>query len=245
GTVSVFLNQGTDANPVLAAGVTLSLPGVGVSRAGARPFVADWNQDGRQDLLVGDANGWTYVFLNAGTDGAPAFPTGAPLTGQGAPVAVSSRAAPFVVDWDSDGSRDLVIGSNDGEVFLIQGPEGPASGGGGGAGAGAGCFIATAAYGSAMEPQVVLLRAFRDEFLMTNHAGRVFVQWYYRASPPLAARIGQSPSLRGLVRVILWPLVGLAWLTLHPAVGSSVLVGAGGITGWIGHRRRKSRPTQP
>ncbi|MCI0372062.1 MAG: FG-GAP-like repeat-containing protein, partial [candidate division NC10 bacterium] len=120
GTVSVFLNQGTDANPVLAAGVTLSLPEVGVSRAYARPFVADWNQDGRQDLLVGDANGRTYVFLNAGTDGAPAFPTGVPLTGRGAPVAVSSRAAPFVVDWDSNGSRDLVIGSNDGEVFLIQ-----------------------------------------------------------------------------------------------------------------------------
>jgi hypothetical protein len=240
GTVSVFLNQGTDANPVLAAGVTVPLPEAGALRANARPFVTDWNQDGGQDLLVGDANGRTYLFLNGGTDAAPAFPSGAPLTGQGAPVAVSSQAVPFVVDWDNDGLRDLVIGSNDGEVFLIQGAAGPASGGSGGAAAGT-CFIATAAYGSAMEPQVVRLRAFRDRYLVTHLPGQAFVRWYERISPPLAARIRQSPPLRALVQGLLWPLVGVAWLTLHPAVGGSVLVGAGGITGWIWYRRRKSR----
>lgn len=111
GIVRAFLNQGTDMNPVLAAGVTIPVPEVGVARSHARLFVADWNQDGRQDLLVGDANGRVYVFLNAGTDTAPVFRTGAPLTGQGAPVAVSSRAAPFVVDWNSDGLKDVVIGS--------------------------------------------------------------------------------------------------------------------------------------
>ncbi|MCI0370337.1 MAG: putative Ig domain-containing protein, partial [candidate division NC10 bacterium] len=113
------------------------------------------------------------------------------------------------------------------------------------AAAGAGCFIATAAYGSALEPQVVLLRAFRDQYLVTHPPGRAFVGWYYRASPPVAATIRQSPILRGLVRVILWPLVGLAWITLHPALGGGILVGAGVITGWIGHRRRNSRRTQP
>jgi hypothetical protein len=106
--------------------------------------------------------------------------------------------------------------------------------------AGAGCFIATAAYGSALEPQVVLLRVFRDQYLLTNPAGRAFVRWYYRTSPPVAAQIRQSPPLRGFVRVALWPLVGIAWLTLHPAMGGSVLLGASGITGWIWYRRKKS-----
>ncbi|MGH7407133.1 MAG: CFI-box-CTERM domain-containing protein, partial [Candidatus Methylomirabilales bacterium] len=107
--------------------------------------------------------------------------------------------------------------------------------------AGAGCFIATAAYGSALEPQVVLLRAFRDRYLVTNPPGQAFVQWYYRTSPPLAARIGQSAPLRGLVRAMLWPLVGLAWLAFHPAVGGSILMGAGGTTVWIWYRRKRSK----
>ena len=109
---------------------------------------------------------------------------------------------------------------------------------------GAGCFIATAAYGSALEPQVVLLRGFRDRYLVTNPPGRAFVRWYARTSPPIAARICRpSPILRGLVRGILWPLVGIAWLTLHPGVGSSVLLGAGGLTGWIWYRRREPHRT--
>ena len=102
-----------------------------------------------------------------------------------------------------------------------------------------GCFIATAASGSALEPQVVLLRAFRDRYLVTNAPGRAFVRWYERISPPLAARVRQSPPLRGLVRAILWPLVGVAWLALHPVVGAAALVGSGGVAGWIWYRRKK------
>ncbi|HEU5394599.1 MAG TPA: CFI-box-CTERM domain-containing protein, partial [Candidatus Methylomirabilis sp.] len=113
------------------------------------------------------------------------------------------------------------------------------------AAAGAGCFIATAAYGSPLEPQVVLLRAFRDRYLVTTPAGRAFVRWYYRTSPPLADQVRQSPSLRALVRGLLWPLVGIAWITLHFGLGGGVLVGAAVGAGWLCDRRRKARRRSP
>lgn len=77
----------------------------------------------------------------------------------------------------------------------------PSSGGGGG------CFIATAAYGSYLAPEVQVLRGFRDRYLMTNPAGRRFVELYYRISPPLARFISEHEALKVIARVLLTPVV--------------------------------------
>jgi len=76
---------------------------------------------------------------------------------------------------------------------------------------GGGCFIATASYGSPMEPHVKLLRQFRDGFLFTNAMGRTFVRLYYIYSPPVADFISGHESLRMVVRWSLLPLVGMSW----------------------------------
>ena len=81
------------------------------------------------------------------------------------------------------------------------------------------CFIATAAFGSKLQPAVVLLRHFRDQCLLTNAPGRAFVNFYYHHSPPIAAYIVNSEPLKALVRILLLPLIGAAYAIMHPAVG--------------------------
>jgi len=77
-----------------------------------------------------------------------------------------------------------------------------------------GCFIATAAYGSEMAPEVQLLRQFRDRQLLTNAPGRAFVAFYYRYSPALAEAIRPHDGARAVVRAMLWPVV---WTVRYPA----------------------------
>jgi hypothetical protein len=69
------------------------------------------------------------------------------------------------------------------------------------------CFIATAAFGTAMEPEVITLRRFRDTTLNKYSIGRLFVRTYYRLSPPVAKFIAKRPVLRALARGILKPVI--------------------------------------
>jgi len=72
---------------------------------------------------------------------------------------------------------------------------------------GGGCFIATAAYGSYLEPEVMVLRGFRDKYLLTNEAGKTFIKYYYKWSPPIADVIVKHEVLKIFVRASLTPLI--------------------------------------
>ena len=97
------------------------------------------------------------------------------------------------------------------------------------------CFVATAAYGSYLDPHVEVLRDFRDRHLQRYSAGRAFTAWYYRNSPPLAAYIAERPAARWLARAALTPVV---YTVAYPGVTASVLALSALLL--LRRRRRKS-----
>ncbi|HSK03270.1 MAG TPA: fibronectin type III domain-containing protein [Kofleriaceae bacterium] len=69
------------------------------------------------------------------------------------------------------------------------------------------CFVATAAYGSAMAGDVALLRGFRDEVLRRSVLGELAVAAYYTFGPAISGAIGESELLRATARGALRPIV--------------------------------------
>jgi hypothetical protein len=80
---------------------------------------------------------------------------------------------------------------------------------------GNGCFIATAAFGSSLDPHVNLLRVFRDRFLLTNAFGRALVSFYYRNSPAAARFLERHDGLKPFVRLALLPVIGICYLFIN------------------------------
>ncbi len=121
-------------------------------------------------------------------------------------VTVTGTTLSFTITDNSDADADPAVGAIADPV--VVGQQATASGGGsGGGGGGGGCFIATAAYGSYLDPHVKVLRYFRDQYLLTNSLGQAFVQFYYRQSPPAADYIRQHEILRTVARCVLTPIV--------------------------------------
>jgi lysophospholipase L1-like esterase len=122
-----------------------------------------------------------------------------------------------VVSGWSNSTVDGIHPNESGSVTIAQGVysqlvnnQNASSSGGGG-----GCFIATAAYGTVLEPQVVLLKKFRDLYLLTNRPGSCFVQLYYTYSPPIADFIRRHDIIRFLVRILLLPLLTVSFFLVE------------------------------
>jgi len=150
------------------------------------------------------SNHW-YIFLNDGQ-------TGAEINGSIITLHFvdSMRgdddltANGTIIDIGGPGISPNLDPSGSSGSLVVSSPEG----------GGGGCFIATAAFGSLMEPHVKILRDFRDRFLITNIVGKSFVNLYYKYSPPIANVIKKYANLKVIVRVILFPVIGVSWMTL-------------------------------
>ena len=128
GLVRIYLNVGSPGAPQFddyflaqAGGIDLYESASGC--LGCAPRCVYWDVDGRKDLIVGTAQGGVRLYLNVATDESPAFDQGTDLyyllDGVPTPIGVGARAVPAVVDWNSDGKKDLLVGALGGRIHIF------------------------------------------------------------------------------------------------------------------------------
>jgi hypothetical protein len=129
GTVKIFLNTGTDSEPVFDAGTALQVGPSGSKTdididTRATPTVVDWDNDGAKDLVAGAYDGKIHIFLNEGSDTAPDFvgETFALEDGEElvVPPLTYGRSSPDILDLDEDGKKDLLTGNYEGQILFYS-----------------------------------------------------------------------------------------------------------------------------
>ncbi len=126
GTLFFGKNESTVNNRIKINNLSPNWQGIDVGQASA-PFIADINQDGLQDLLIGERNGNINYFQNIGTAQNPIFnasPTQAPNTqlfgriDARTPGFVTGSSAPVLLEIG--GNRYIATGTERGQVELYQ-----------------------------------------------------------------------------------------------------------------------------
>ena len=116
GSLIYFANEGDNAHPVFSLPIALKDDqGADITvDSYCIPCVVDWNKDRKKDLLLGSGEGILALYINQGSDSEPLFTSPLEIEIEGNAVDVGNFAAPFVTDWNADGKQDLLVGDGDG-----------------------------------------------------------------------------------------------------------------------------------
>ena len=89
------------------------------------PFINDWNEDGKKDLITGEFEGQPFdsgsvrVYPNNNTNADPGFKNHMMIRAGGLPVALSN-SVPNIFDLDGDSLKDLILSNTNGYVYLYK-----------------------------------------------------------------------------------------------------------------------------
>ncbi len=122
GQVFLVQNEGTPSEPAFGRPQRLQAAGEAVTANGgdAGPCLADWDGDGKLDLLLGSGSGAVVWYRNIGSTSEPKLASPVTLVeappeqsagGNSAPPTRSGiRSKVAVGDWNHDGIMDLLVG---------------------------------------------------------------------------------------------------------------------------------------
>ncbi len=127
GHVFVYLNRGTNQEPVFDMDMVFRIPYI-IVEGESDPCIVDWNDDGKKDLLVGQGSGEVFKFKNRGTNQQPLFAAVQASDEQvfveeqkvnNGDLDVGNYSSPAMVDWNGDGKKDLIVGNQKGAVYVF------------------------------------------------------------------------------------------------------------------------------
>ncbi|MFA6451093.1 MAG: VCBS repeat-containing protein [bacterium] len=122
--LTYFENIGSRERPEYAKGRFLSYKGqiIRMDLEMIAPAAADWNHDGRQDLIVAQEDGRVALIENSGRvdDGMPVFLPPRFFRQKAYLVKFGALATPVGFDWDGDGREDLISGNSAGYIGFIR-----------------------------------------------------------------------------------------------------------------------------
>ncbi|MBI4835381.1 MAG: hypothetical protein HY811_11280 [Planctomycetes bacterium] len=219
GNLDIYFSSSTDTGTTFSADLRVDNTGISTSSQQAPVIITDsiniyitWqdNRNGPPD--AGD------IYFAQSITATPNFTTNVRIDDTG--TSTSTQTAPsLTVDssgyiyavWSDSrkslGDTDIYFATTNVTSTVISGSSGNPATSDKKSNGSLNCFIATAAFGTPMAKEVVVLRRFRDKYLLTNPAGKYLVDAYYKISPPIAKVISKNSTLRSITRMTLNPLV--------------------------------------
>lgn len=111
GTTLGFENTGNNTAPVWTAKTEWNVPDVGTM---ATPSLADLDDDGDLDLILGNSGGSTLAYENTGSVSAPVWTVNNAYRNTSD---IGTYSAPLMTDLDGDGDFDMLIGAYSGLTY--------------------------------------------------------------------------------------------------------------------------------
>ncbi|MBM4087510.1 MAG: VCBS repeat-containing protein, partial [Planctomycetes bacterium] len=86
-----------------------------------RVAVDDWDDDGTLDIVFGESDGCVFWFPNRGTAKQPDYRYFKMVfDADGLPMDVGTCSAPLIVDWNGDGRKDLLVGTDWNRIVFFE-----------------------------------------------------------------------------------------------------------------------------